>query len=118
MEVITFYQSEREQELIVNNIKTSMPQSIGERIAILRHLLGYTQTDFASEILMARCSLVNLEKSRDDDAIGVDILLRLFYTMTRFYSETKPQIPYAQTLAKEIIDAIISVMDKKTADMS
>jgi len=106
---------------MVKNSRILEPQSIGERIAILRNLLGYTQTDFASEILMARGSLVNLEKNRNDDTIGVDILLRLFYTMTRFCSEPQLQIPYvqtAQTLAKEIIDAIIIVMDKKTINMS
>lgn len=99
------------------NKKILAPQSIGERIVMLRRLLGYTQTDFASEILMARCSLANLEKSRMDDEIGIDILLRLFYTMTRFCAEGDPQMPYAKMLAKEIIEAITSVMDKKTIDM-
>ena len=85
------------------------PDTIGRKLCILRHILGYTQAEFAESIMMARPNLTKLENVKNNNEIKIDTLLRLYYAMSRLADTSN--VDYVKSMAHDIIDDIITMIE-------
>ena len=91
----------------------TLPSTIGGKIAVIRHLFGFTQLQFTQYILLTRANLAKLEKSRDEE-LKQETLLKLYYSISKIHERTNEKT--VTDITGILLDDISIAIDRKNRE--
>lgn len=86
------------------------PKTIGKKVKFIRKTMSLTKLQFSERTIgVSEEDLSKLEKTENNDEIGLDMLLKMYYMADRILEELSER--YILDLAKGIKDDIIKVIE-------